>query len=114
MSELIKHITDASYEEDVLQADKPVVVDFWAPWCGPCRMLEPIMEQLAKEYEGKIIFTKLNTDENMDVATRLGIRGIPTVIIYWNGQEEDRLVGYAPKPVLKRRLDAVLAKAEAG
>jgi thioredoxin 1 len=107
MSDNIKHVTDASYQEDVLEAGLPVVVDFWAPWCGPCRMVAPVVEQLADEYNGKVTFAKVNTP---GIPTKLGIRGIPTLIFYVGGKEADRVVGFAPKPVLKAKLDAVLAK----
>jgi thioredoxin 1 len=110
MSDNIKHVTDASYQEDVLEAGLPVVVDFWAPWCGPCRMVAPVVEQLADEYNGKVTFAKVNTDDNPGIPTKLGIRGIPTLIFYVGGKEADRVVGFAPKPVLKAKLDAVLAK----
>jgi thioredoxin 1 len=110
MSEQITEVTDATYDQEVLKSELPVVVDFWAPWCGPCRMLAPIVEQLAGEYAGKIKFAKMNTDENMDTPTSLGIRGIPTLIFYVGGQEAERMVGYSPKPKLKEKLDGLLAK----
>ena len=110
MSENIKHVSDASYQVDVLDSKVPVVVDFWAPWCGPCRMVTPIIEQLAEEYQDSVAFAKMNTDENLDTPTKLGIRGIPTLIVYVDGEEADRMVGFAPKPVLKRKIDAILAE----
>ena len=110
MGEELKHITDDSFKEDVLNSLVPVLVDFWAPWCGPCRMVAPIVEQLADEYGDKVVFTKMNTDENLDTPTNLGIRGIPTLILFADGEEADRIVGFAPKAVLKRKLDAILAE----
>lgn len=112
MSDKIKHVTDASYQEDVLDSDVPVVVDFWAPWCGPCRMVAPVVEELADEYDGKVVFAKMNTDENGATPSKLGVRGIPTLIVYIKGEEVDRWVGFSAKPVLQRKLEAVLAEAE--
>jgi thioredoxin 1 len=111
MSDNIVHVTDESYQADVLEAETPVVVDFWAPWCGPCRMLAPLLEDLADEYQGKLTIAKVNTDENVDRAGSLGIRSIPTLVFYSNGEETDRLTGFAPKPALKAKLDALLEKA---
>ena len=111
MSENIVHVTDGSFQADVLDATNPVVVDFWAPWCGPCKMLAPVLEELAGEYAGKITFAKVNTDDNVSQAGALGIRSIPTLVFYANGQEADRLTGFAPKPALKSKLDALVEKA---
>jgi len=86
-------VTDADFEEKVLRADKPVVVDFWAPWCAPCRAIAPILDKLATEYEGRLTIAKVNTDEEIQHASALGIQGIPTLIIFKNGQEVGRLVG---------------------
>jgi thioredoxin 1 len=108
MSDLIKYTSDATYEADVLKSTLPVIVDFWAPWCGPCKMLAPVFEELAKEYVGKVNFVKMNTDENMDTPTNLGIRGIPTLIVYANGAEVTRLVGFNPKQALKTKLNAAV------
>lgn len=113
MSENIKQVTDAGFKQDVLEAKAPVLVDFWAPWCGPCRALAPVIEQLADEYAGKVTFAKVNTDENPATSGQLGIRSIPTLILYLDGEEADRLVGFAPKPAIKKKLDAVLGASQA-
>jgi len=110
MSDKIKYVTDATYQQDVLEAPAPVLVDFWAPWCGPCRMLAPVFEELADEYAGKLTFAKVNTDDNPQIPNKLGIRGIPTLIFYLDGEEAERLVGYQQKPALKRKIDAILAE----
>ncbi|MHB1294189.1 MAG: thioredoxin [Anaerolineae bacterium] len=113
MGERIKHVTDASYQHDVLESETPVMVDFWAPWCGPCRMLAPVVDELAEEYAGRITFAKVNTDENPGVPSRLGIRGIPTLILYVDGEEADRMVGFSRKAELRSKLEAVLAEPHA-
>jgi thioredoxin 1 len=102
------HVTDETFEEVVLDASVPVLVDFWAPWCGPCRMIAPIVEELAAKYEGRAVIAKVNTDENIDVATNLGIMGIPTVILFQNGEEVDRVVGFAPGHALEDKLKGLL------
>ncbi|RMH71253.1 MAG: thioredoxin [Gemmatimonadetes bacterium] len=101
-------VTDDSFETDVLKSDIPVLVDFWAPWCGPCRMVGPIVEELAAEYQHKIKVCKLNTDDNPQTPQKFGIRGIPTLIFFKNGEEIDRVVGALPKPALKNKFDEVL------
>jgi len=113
MADNIKHVSDATYQQEVLESDLPVLVDFWAPWCGPCRMVAPVVEQLADEYAGKMVFAKLNTDENPDTPGSLGIRGIPTLILYTNGAEAERLVGFQPKAKLQSKIDEVLDGASA-
>jgi len=110
MSDNIKTVTDATYQQDVLDSTLPVLVDFWAPWCGPCRMVAPVVEELAKDYAGKLVVAKVNTDENPHTPNKLGIRGIPTLILYAAGEEADRIVGYTPKNVLASKIDAVLAE----
>ena len=102
------HVTDETFEELVLNSHLPVLVDFWAPWCGPCRMVAPIVEELAQAYESRALIAKLNTDENVRVATELGIMGIPTLILFKDGQEVDRVVGFAPRNALESKLKAVL------
>ncbi len=102
-------LTDATFESEVLKTDKPVLVDFWAPWCGPCRMLSPLVEELAKEYEGRVKISKLNTDENIQTATRYKITAIPTLLFFKGGKVMDQLVGVHPKNEIKKRLDTLLA-----
>jgi thioredoxin 1 len=101
-------ITDANFEELVLKSDKPVLVDFWAEWCGPCRMLGPIVDEMHGEYEGKAIIGKVNVDENPNVASQFGIRNIPTIIFVKNGEVADKSVGAVPKNQLTTKLDALL------
>ncbi len=102
-------IQDAKFDELVLQSKLPVLVDFWAPWCGPCRMVAPIVEELANEYEGKVTFYKLNTDENHATANKYGIMSIPSLMIFKEGKPVSNIVGFRPKPELKKSLDAALA-----
>src|SRR5689334_25241820 len=100
--------SDASFEGDVIKSDKPVLVDFWAPWCGPCRMLGPLVDELSKEYDGKIKVGKLNTDDNSQVATQFRISAIPTLLFFKVGKVVYQLVGVHAKPEIKKRLDAHL------
>ncbi len=95
------HVTDAAFEKTVMQSAYPVIVDFWAPWCGPCKMVAPILDKLAKEYAGKIIVAKVNTDENPDWAGQFGIQGIPTMLFVMDGKVVHRQVGAIPEPVLR-------------
>ncbi|HOK14331.1 MAG TPA: thioredoxin [Candidatus Kapabacteria bacterium] len=98
------HLTDDTYDEVVLKSDIPVLIDFWATWCGPCRMIAPIIEELAVEYEGKIKVCKLDVDNNQKVAMMYGIRSIPTVVIVKNGEEVDRILGAVPKQHFVERI----------
>ena len=95
------HVTDAAFDKTVLQSDLPVIVDFWAPWCGPCRMVGPILDKLAKEYAGKLLVTKVNTDENPEWAGKYGVQGIPTMLFISGGKVIHRQVGALPEPVLR-------------
>ena len=104
----IVEITDDNFETEVTDSDMPVLVDFWAEWCGPCRMMEPMVEELAQEYEGKIKVGKLNTDENRDTAVKFGITGIPTLILFRDGQVVQTKVGLAAKKDLASMLDQVV------
>ncbi len=97
-------VTDATFQNVVLNARVPVVVDFWAPWCAPCRMIAPVLEQMAREYAGKLLVAKLNVDENPRTAAMFGVRSIPTLIVFRNGQAVDRIVGALPGPVLRQRV----------
>ncbi len=101
-------IDDANFNEVVLQAKTPVLVDFWAPWCGPCRMVTPVVDELAEEYEGRVSFGKVNVDENPKIARQYGIMSIPTLILFKDGKPVSNTVGFRPKNELKRSLDAAL------
>jgi thioredoxin 1 len=105
MADSVKEFTDGNWKTEVLESPIPVVVDFWAPWCGPCRMLAPTIEKLAGEFEGKIKVGKMNTDENQDTPGGLRISAIPTVLVFQNGKEVDRLVGVNPENKFKQSLD---------
>ncbi len=102
------HVSDAEFQEKVLKSDTPVIVDFWAPWCGPCRMVAPILDELAKEYGERIVVAKVNTDENPQWAMRYGVQGIPTMLFVKDGELFDRLVGAAPRPFIQQRVEAML------
>ncbi len=106
----VMEVTDGTFEKEVLKSDLPVFVDFWAPWCGPCRMVSPIVEELSDEYDGKVKFCKVNTDENQMVASSLGIRSIPTMIIFKDGKPVDAAIGAMPKEMLKDFIDRTIAK----
>ena len=105
-SELIVHVTDASFEEEVLKAQGPVLVDYWAEWCGPCKMIAPILDEVAREYDGKLKVAKLNIDQNEATPPKFGIRGIPTLMIFKNGELASRQVGAAPKAKLEQWITA--------
>lgn len=103
-----EQVTDASFKQDVLESEIPVLVDFWAPWCGPCRMVAPVVDEISQQYEGKVKVVKLNTDENPNVASQYGIRSIPTLMIFKGGQRVDMVVGAVPKTTLANTLEKYL------
>lgn len=106
-------VTDQSFQDDVVGAEAPVIVDFWAPWCGPCLAMAPTFEDMAEKYKGKVTFAKLNTDDNPKTPGRLGIQGIPTMIVFKSGKEVDRIVGAMRREVFQKRLEAVFGVASA-
>ncbi len=103
------HVTDAAFEQTVLKNDLPVIVDFWAPWCGPCRMVAPVLEKLATEQSGKLVVAKVNTDENPEWAMKYGVQGIPTMLFVMNGKIVHRQVGALPEPMLRSIVDEFLS-----
>jgi thioredoxin 1 len=108
-SELIKHTTDATFDADVLQSGQAVLVDYWAEWCGPCKAIAPILDELASAYEGKLNIAKMNVDENRDIPAKFGIRGIPTLMLFKDGELKGTLVGMKPKAEIKAFVDQQLA-----
>ena len=107
-SDTIVHVTDASFENDVVRSDKPVLLDFWAEWCGPCKMIAPMLHEIADEYKGKVTIAKLNIDDNPKTPQRFSVRGIPTLILFKNGQVEGQKVGAPRKSDLVAFLDSKL------
>ena len=108
MSDAIQHVSDSTFESDVLKSDTPVLVDFWAEWCGPCKMIGPSLEEISDELAGKVTIAKINIDENPDAPTRFGVRGIPTMILFKDGAPAATKVGAAPKSALKGWLESEL------
>jgi thioredoxin 1 len=104
----VREVTDATFESDVIKSELPTLVDFWAPWCGPCRMVAPIVGELSEEYAGKVNFVKMNTDENPAVPSKFGIRSIPSLLIFKDGSLAGTIVGFRPKSDLKKRIDEAL------
>lgn len=105
MAGFAKEATDSNFETDILGSDKPVLVDFWAEWCGPCRMIAPSVEAVAEEYKDKASVYKMNVDENMNVPQRFGIRGIPTLIVFKGGEEQERIVGAVSREAIAKAID---------
>jgi thioredoxin 1 len=108
-SDKIVHVTDATFEAEVLKSDKPVLIDFWAPWCAPCRAIAPIIDDLAAQYDGRVKFVKINVDDNPQAPARYGVRGIPNLVIVKGGQVKDQIVGAVPKGHLVRAVEGALA-----
>ncbi|HVG35048.1 MAG TPA: thioredoxin [Pyrinomonadaceae bacterium] len=113
MGEHVNEVSDASFEQEVVGASEPVLVDFWAPWCGPCRMIAPSVEAVAKEYAGRARVVKVNVDENPSISQRYGIKGIPTLILFRSGKEEERVVGATSKEALSRLIGKHVGAASA-
>ncbi len=114
MNKNLVTLTDQNFQKEVIESEMPVLVDFWAPWCGPCRMIAPVIEELATEYSGKFKIGKLNTDENSKSASTYGIMSIPTIGIFKNGELVDGVVGAVPKHILTKKLDEHMNKSSAG
>ncbi len=109
MSSKVLNVTDSDFPEEVLQSSTPVLVDFWAAWCGPCKMIAPVMEQIAEDYEGRLKVTKVNVDENRETASKFGVMSIPTMLLFVEGEAVERYVGFMPKETLAKRIDSTLS-----
>ncbi len=110
MANGLLHVTDAEFTKTVLESKTPVLVDFWAEWCGPCRMIAPYVEEIARDYAGKAVVAKMDTDSNPQTPMKYGIMGIPTLIIFKDGKEVERIVGAVPKTAIAKKLDGVLSR----
>lgn len=106
----MQDLSKDTFEKEAINSRIPVLVDFWAPWCGPCRIVSPVLEKLSSEYTNKLRFTKLNLDNNQEIAARYDVRGIPCIIIFKEGKEVDRIIGAYPEPQLRAKIDLILAK----
>ena len=104
----VSEVSDVSFEQEVLRSDVPVLIDFWAPWCGPCKVISPLVEELAAEYDGRLKVVKMNVDDNPQTPTRYGIRGIPNLIVFKSGEVAHQIVGAVPKPQLVKAIDSIL------
>jgi len=107
----IIHLNEGNFETEAMKSETPVIIDFWAEWCGPCQMMGPVFEELSGEYDGKLKFAKVNTDSDPSIAQKFSIMGIPALVIVSGGKEIDRIVGFAPKEILKQKIDAIINKA---
>ena len=105
---MVLEVSDQIFDTEVIKSDKPVMVDLWAPWCGPCRMVAPVIEKLDGDYDGKVKFYKLNVDDNPKTAAKYGVMSIPTLLLFKDGQVEDTVVGAVPESVLKQKIDKIL------
>lgn len=103
-------VTNETFQKEVVESDIPVIIDFFAPWCGPCRMMAPVFEEISAEYDGKLKFVKLNTQDYPESASKFNITGIPCLVVAKKGEEFDRIVGFAPGPVMKQQIDAIMSK----
>lgn len=111
LNSAVQVVTDSSWNNLVIASENPVLVEFWAPWCGPCRMIAPVIDELAKEYAGKIICCKLNTDDCPNIATQYGIRSIPTVLFFKNGEKKESVIGAVPKSTLSTTIEKYITEA---